>query len=77
MISIRDKNKCYDIFWNLKLGDQRIYQQRNIKYLVKYRINKQKLIQKLSQLNLLKYLKAFSGYGRTPYLEILLRVQDI
>ena len=25
MININDKNKCYDMFWHLKIGGQRMY----------------------------------------------------
>lgn len=41
---LKDRSKCYDIFWNLKLGEKRMFKQNNIKSLVKYRV-RQKLKQ--------------------------------
>lgn len=70
---IQDKNKCFDIFWNVKIGQNKVCRTSQLKYLVKYRIRKQRLLVQLSQVTLLKYLRAFSGFNQTIFLHILLR----
>ena len=71
--SLTDKSKCYDLFWNLKLGDKRMFKQNKIKYLVRYRVRQKIKQMQISQIQLLKYLRAFSGYGQVLFLHILLQ----
>lgn len=71
--NIRNRTKCFDIFHLVKLRDMRMYPLIPINKLVNYRVTKKKMYLQCSRMNLMKNLKAFSGFGRCTYLEIVLR----
>ena len=71
--SIRNRTKCFDLFYDVKVNDYRMYPQKPMNKVVQYRVRKKKLYHLVSKLNLLKNLKAFSGFGRCTYMEIVLK----
>lgn len=71
--SIKGKEKCQDIFLNVKINDHRLYMQRPYQKFVNYKnMKKGKEIQ-LNKMRLLKNLKAFVGFGCCTFLEIALK----
>ena len=73
LTKICDRNKCFDLFSRVKIGNNRMYKWRSIKKLVQYRVEMQKAFELRSKMQLLKYLKAFVGFGRTTYMELVLK----
>lgn len=73
LMKIKDRSKCFDIFWLIKVGDTRMYREKPIEKHVQFRVQKAKLYDQFTKMQLMKCLKAFVGYGKTTYLEIVLK----
>lgn len=71
--TIRDKSKCFDVFQNIQLYDYKMYQDKAISKLVAYKVQRKKKFQLFAKMKLMRNLKAFIGYGRCTYLEIVLK----
>ena len=71
--TIRSKTKCFDLFHNVQINSYRMYPTMPINKLVNYRVKKKKLHLLRSKLTLMKNLKAFSGFGRCTYIDIVLK----
>ena len=50
LMKIRDRSRCFDLFWLVKLGNCRMYKWGSIKKLVKFRVTKQTKFELLAKM---------------------------
>ena len=73
MNKIRDHSKCFDLFWTVQINNIRMYKWKTIKKHVQYRVQRQQKFEQYTKIKLMKYLKAFLGYGKTIFLELVVK----
>ena len=50
-----------------------MYKWTNVRKHVKYRVQKQKVFEQFTKIKLMKYLKAFVGFGKTIFMELVIK----
>ena len=72
---IQGREKCYNLFKDIKIHEYKMFQPKIMSRYVKYKGNRLKMQNLHNKLSLLILLRAFSGFGKCIYPELLLKVK--
>ena len=68
---LTDRGRCFDLFYDMKIDNEKMYQDQPVAKLVQYRLSRQSAYESFTKLTLMKNLRAFSGFGRCTFIELV------